>query len=490
MPRRNSIRVLHVTPEMAPLFKMGGLGDVVGSLPKALNALGADCRVLIPNYRGLMERSGDLGIKLSRCPSKVHGALNWRVYSAGLFKAQMEGVTVYVLDQPELFGDLNGYPQSLTCESVLPFMFLGLAALELGGATGWVPGILHLHDWPGAPAASMLKWHRHYHKYRDRYETVLTIHNLAHQGIVSPAGLDGWGFNKNSFSVEGMEFYGHINLLKGGIIASDKVTTVSPRYSWDIQTREGGMGLDGVLFANRNKLVGILNGLDYDVWNPAKDPLIPCHYNSSDLSGKGICRRELLSFLGWKDQGEVLVAFVGRLVEQKGIDLILGALDKILSEPVRLLVLGSGHPIFEDRLRSEARKHPQRIWASTEFDEALAHRIYAGSDLMLMPSLFEPCGLSQLIAMAYGTIPVARATGGIADTVIDADGAEDGNGFLFIDYSPEEMLKALRRALRTLDDPVMRQRIIRNCMTADFSWRQSAGAYLKIYQELLGYDEH
>ncbi|MCX7829042.1 MAG: glycogen synthase [Thermanaerothrix sp.] len=487
MGRKNPIRVLHVTPEMAPLVKMGGLGDVVGSLPKALNSMGADCRVLMPNFKGISEKASSLSIKIVKCPNKVHAAINWRVYSGTILRTQVNGVKVYLLDQPELFSDLDAYPKSLTCEAVLPFIFLSMGALELGSALGWTPQVLHLHDWPAAPAASMLKWHRHYHKLRGQFETVLTIHNLAHQGIVSPGGLEGWGFNKNSFSVEGMEFYGHVNLLKGGIIASDRVTTVSPRYSWDIQTKEGGMGLDGVLFANRGKLSGILNGVDYDVWNPSVDPLIPSPYTTEDLSGKIKCRTKLLSSLGWDDTDDVLVAFVGRLVEQKGIDLILGALSKILAEPLRLVILGSGHPLFEERLRSEAKKHPQKIWVSTDFDESMAHRIYAGSDLMLMPSQFEPCGLSQLIAMAYGTIPVARATGGIADTVIDADGAEDGNGFLFIDYSPEEMMKALKRALSAMGDPKRRDKIRRNCMTADFSWRQSARAYMNIYEELLGY---
>jgi starch synthase len=487
MGHKNLIRVLHVTPEMAPLIKVGGLGDVAGSLPKALNSMGADCRVLIPNFKGLVERASSMGLKIVRCPGKVHAAINWRVYSAGILKTQVNGVTVYLLDQPELFSDLDAYPKSLTCESVLPFIFLSIGALELGNAVRWMPQVLHLHDWPAASVASMLKWHRHYHKLREQFETVLTIHNLAHQGIVSPSGLEGWGFNKNSFSMDGMEFYGHVNLLKGGIIASDKVTTVSPRYSWDIQTREGGMGLDGVLFANRNKLCGILNGVDYDVWNPSKDPLITSHYSPSDLSGKAKCRKDLLRILGWEDTGDVLVAFVGRLVEQKGVDLILGAMNRILAEPIRLVILGSGHPLFEEKLKSEAQKHPKKLWVSTDFDETMAHRIYAGSDLMLMPSQFEPCGLSQLIAMAYGTIPVSRATGGIADTVIDADGADDGTGFLFIDYSPEEMMRALKRGIAAISNPSRRAKIIRNCMTADFSWRQSAKAYLNIYEELLGY---
>jgi starch synthase len=479
-------RILHVTPEMSPLVKMGGLGDVVGSLPRALNELGCDCRVLIPNFKGLMDRANQMGLKVTRCKARIHVALNWRVYSAGLLRTEVGGVKTYILDQPELFGDLEVYPKALTCETAMPFVFLGAAGLEIGDATGWRPQVLHLHDWPASTAASLLKWHRHYHRYSGSYETVLTIHNLAHQGIVSPAGMDGWGFNKNSFSIDGMEFYGHVNLLKGAIMASDYVTTVSPRYSWDIQTKEGGMGLDGVLYAHRDKLKGILNGVDYSVWNPATDRVIAANYTVQDISGKWTCREDLFKMAGWEDRGEVLVCFVGRLVEQKGIDLILGAMDRLMLEPVKLLILGSGHPLFQERVLSEARKHPDRIWASTAFDEELSHRIYAGSDLLLMPSLFEPCGLSQLIAMAYGTIPVARATGGIADTVIDADGAQDGTGFLFIDYSPEEMMRALRRAIGAVTDINRRLNIMRNCMTSDFSWKSSASSYREIYMDLMG----
>ncbi|EFQ24202.1 glycogen synthase (ADP-glucose) [Aminomonas paucivorans DSM 12260] len=480
-------RVLHVTPELAPLVKLGGLGDVAGSLPRALREDGVDCRALLPAYPGVLDRVHDLGLPCRRVPQNLHVALNWRVYSGRLWRTDLDGVPVYLLEQPELFTDPQVYPGSMTCETVLPFLFLGAAALELAGAARWKPQILHLHDWPASTASVLLKWHRHYHRLAEEYDTVLTIHNLAHQGIVAHTGLDGWGFPKTCFSIEGLEFYGHVNLLKGGILAADAITTVSPRYSWDVQTHDGGMGLEGVLYASRGKLRGILNGIDYRIWNPAADPLIPAPYSAQDLAGKATCREELLRTCGWSAEGGPLLVFIGRLVEQKGIDLILASLDRLLAEGNRVVLIGSGHPLFRDRVSAAAQRHPGRMWTFTDFDERVAHQAYAGGDLLLMPSLFEPCGLSQLISMAYGTIPVARATGGLADTVIDADGSPDGTGFLFLDYDPGELIQAVRRAANAMGDPVRWGQIQQRAMTADFSWAQSARAYEDLYQDLLGY---
>ena len=480
-------RALHVAPEMAPLVKLGGLGDVVGSLPGALRREGADCRVLLPAYPGVLDRVRDLGLPCRRVPRNLHVALNWRVYSGRLWRTEVDEVPVYLLEQPELFADPLVYPTVMTCETVLPFLFLGAATLELGAATGWKPQILHLHDWPAATAASLLRWHRHYHRVAEDYDTVLTIHNLAHQGIVAHTGLEGWGFPKTTFSIEALEFYGHVNLLKGGVLAADAITTVSPRYSWDVQTQDGGMGLEGVLYASRAKLRGILNGIDYRLWDPSRDPLLPASFSADHPEGKEACRAELLRTCGWEATDDPLLVFIGRLVEQKGIDLILAVLDRLLAEGNRVVLIGSGHSLFRDRVVAAAHRHPKRMWAFTDFDERVAHLAYAGGDLLLMPSLFEPCGLSQLISMAYGTIPVARATGGLADTVIDADGSPDGTGFLFLDYDPEELLRAVRRATGALRDPVRWRQIRDRAMRADFSWTQSAQAYGDLYRDLLGY---
>ncbi len=479
------VRVLHVSPEMAPLVKQGGLGDVVGALPKALRALGADCRVLLPAWPGVLDRARDRRLTLRRLPRNVHVALKWRVYSGRIWRTDVDDVPVYLLEQPELFANPDVYPASLEPEDALPFCFLSLAALELPGTVSFEPRILHVHDWTVAGVPAALRWHRHYQGHADRYDTVLTIHNLAHQGILDPRVLESWGFPRAAFALESMEFFGQINLLKGGIVAADAVTTVSPRYSWEIQTRDGGMGLEGVLASRRNKLSGIVNGIDPAIWSPGADEVLPARFDAEDLSGKAECRRVLLDRIGFPDDGEPLMLFIGRLVEQKGIDLILDSAERLL-EGRRLLVVGTGQPYYLDRVRDLAARRPDRVFSFNEFDEDFAHLAYAGSDLLVMPSLFEPCGISQMIAMAYGTIPVVRAVGGLADTVIDVDGSPDGMGFLFSDYDAEEFLRAVERACGRLSDPAEAREIRRRGMRRDFSWGASASAYLHLYLDLLG----
>ena len=280
-----SLKVLHVTPEMAPLAKQGGLGDVLGALPKTLCKNGVDARVLLPCYPGVMEKVEKEGYHCEKLPRTLNIALDWRVYAADVWRVDVAGVPVYLLEQPELFTDPAIYPNSLLPETVLPFVFLSLAALELPEMEGWKPHILHTHDWPTAVLPVSLKWHRYYKRMAANYDVVMTVHNLAHQGIVDPELLPTWGLEKEAFSIEGLEFYGQANLLKGGALASDAITTVSPHYSWDIQTQDGGFGLHGVFGSMRNKLTGILNGIDYDVWNPATDRILPANFDASDRSG-------------------------------------------------------------------------------------------------------------------------------------------------------------------------------------------------------------
>ncbi|MDR3321226.1 MAG: glycogen/starch synthase, partial [Synergistaceae bacterium] len=264
-------KVLHVASEMAPLAKEGGLGDVIGSLPKAMKREGVDARVLLPAFPGVMENVKKYGHVSSILSERVNVALNWRVYSAGVIEVDVDGVPVYLLDQPELFSDPRIYPMSLNIETVMPFAFLSYAALELSGCTRWKPDIIHVHDWSSAILPIALRWHRHYRALRSDYDVVLTIHNLAYQGIIDPSVLAAWGLTNEAFSLDSMEFYGQANILKGGIVASDAVTTVSPHYSWDIQTQDGGFGLHGLFGTLRGKLAGILNGIDYDVWHPDID---------------------------------------------------------------------------------------------------------------------------------------------------------------------------------------------------------------------------
>ena len=479
-------KVLHVATEMAPLAKMGGLADVVHALPKALRQVGLDCRVLLPAFPCVMENLEKRGMPLTRMRPSVHVALDWRVYAARVLRTELDGVPVYLLEQPELYSVPSIYPADLTESSALPFAFLSLAALELPSVTRWHPQIYHVHDWPACLLPAALRWHRHYRRLGPEVDTVLTLHNMAHHGILPKEVLDGFGFEPASFGVDGLEFYGQVNLLKGGLLASDAITTVSPRYSWEIQTKAGGAGLEGVLETQKRKIRGILNGIDTDVWNPQTDPLLPSPFSAASPGGKAESRKELLRRIGWEDDGSPLLLWVGRLVEQKGVDLLLPAVEPLVRMGCRILVIGSGHAIYEDALRKAGDLFPGRFWSYIGYSEEAAHLAYAGSDILLMPSLFEPCGLSQLIALRYGTVPVARAVGGLADTIVDADGSDRGYGFLFSEFQPEELVRAVGRALGAFSDETRWREIVLLAMSADFSWKASASAYANLYLELLG----
>ena len=486
-----SLKVLHVAPECAPLAKKGGLGDVIGSLPKALKKYGIDARVLMPAWPGVIDSAAKKGTLGKNPLGEISIALNWRAWTALVWEAEISDTHIYLLEQPELFANPDIYPEKLTLENALPFMFLSFAPFELIRHTGWKPQFLHAHDWMTAPMPAALRWHRYYSFFNGDFDTVFTIHNLAHQGIFDPSGLDGWGFEPEAFSplnVNSMEFYGHTNFMKGAIITSEAVTTVSPSYSWNIQTTDGGCGLDGVIVANKNKLHGIINGIDYEIWNPGTDGFIPKNFSSSNISGKRECRKALLKKCGIKDDGRPVIVFVGRLTEQKGIDIMLDALEKFLPEDIFAVIVGSGNELYNRKLIEFAEDYPDSVHAFTGFSDEMAHLAYAGGDILIMPSLFEPCGLSQLIAFAYGTIPVVRATGGLADTVIDADGSSDGTGFLFTDYSIEEFVKALNRALSAKKDTARWNMIIKNAMAQDFSWDASAKAYAELYHNIITSD--
>ncbi|MFY9382470.1 MAG: glycogen synthase GlgA [Acetomicrobium sp.] len=483
----SKIKVLHVASEMHPIVKKGGLGDVIGSLPKAQRELGVDSRVLLPLYPNV---SNNIKEKLKKISRKLYIPLEWRVFPASLWRTDIQGVPVYLLDIEDVPFPAEIYPNLLNMDLIKPFFLLSLAAIEFEKASRWRPQILHLHDWPTSSVAIALKWHMYYSSLSGLYDTVLTIHNLAHQGIMQETDLISWGLPKEVHNIEGLEYYGMTNLLKGGIIASDAVTTVSPRYSWEIQTKEYGMGLDGVLKQYSNKLRGILNGIDYSYWNPKTDPFIPAHYDVEDIAPKRKCREELLSRCGWSEDGSPILIYVGRLAEQKGIDLILLSIEPIVGHGCKMIILGEGSEIYERTLKKASLQFPTNLFVKIGYDEELAHLMYAGGDMLIMPSYFEPCGLAQLIAMRYGTVPICRATGGLADTVIDADTACDGTGFLFSSYSSEAFLHAIGRALGAWNSTKLWNQIVQNCMRADFSWSRSSREYVNLYLELLGVPEH
>lgn len=483
-----AMKILHVSPECAPLAKKGGLGDVVGSLPRALRDEGVDARVLMPAWPGVLEKARAMDVIPSRPLGTITAAVNWRTLSAKLWRAQIDGVPIYLLENSDLFSNAGIYPEKMDCANVEPMIFLSYAAFELARVSRWKPHIIHSHDWPTAIIPSALKWHRWYSANACDYDTVYTIHNMAHQGLFPQECLDGWGFRPDAFSSAepaSMEFYGQVNLMKGALNTAEAITTVSPSYSWDIQTHDGGFGLDGVMSQNKARLRGILNGIDYSVWNPHMDKLLPARYDAGHREGKKTCRKAVMEKYGWNDDGRPLIIFVGRLTEQKGIDIMLDALESFMPDRIFSLIVGSGSEMYNRKLADFAEKHPGAAGAVTEFSEESAHLAYAAGDILVMPSLFEPCGLSQLIAFAYGTIPVVRGTGGLADTVIDADASPDGNGFIFMDYSISEFEEALKRALTAYDDGERWNGIIRNAMKKDFSWKSSAKEYAALYRSVI-----
>ncbi len=478
------MKILHVASEVAPLSKVGGLGDVAGSLPKALHRLGADVRIITPAWPGVLDKAREEGKKITRLPPLIHVALQWHVISAKVWKTIIEDVPIYIIENNSLFEKIPIYPDELTVESSLPFAFFSLAALELEQKSRWDPDIIHCHDWPSALVPISFRWHKFYRTQKPYPLTVLTIHNIAHQGVLPFHVLEEWGIDTQSFSIDGLEFYGHVNLLKGGIVTADSVTTVSPQYAEEIQTQEMGFGLDGVIKENKNKLYGILNGID-DTWSPERDPLLSCHYSSEELNGKKNCRKNLLEQLGWEDDESPLLLSISRLAMQKGYDILIPALDTIRDMGIRCLFIGSGNPLFSTSLREKATLYPDRISFLNGFHEKFSHLAYAGADMLIMPSHFEPCGLSQLIALRYGTVPVARMTGGIIDTILDADHFSDGYGFTFSPYTTEALVKTVQRALDAFKNQNRWEEIMQRGMVKDFSWKSSSQKYFDLYQKML-----
>lgn len=479
-----SVTVLHVTPEMAPLSKVGGLADVAGSLPGALRRLGVDARVITPAWPGAAEKARDLGARPLSGPERVCVSLGGREICSPLRVVEVGGVPLYLLEEAALFSNPFVYPEKLDAGTALPFAFLSMAAVECALSGAWRPKVLHLHDWSASLAAAALKHHRLYGAALERPHTVLTIHNLAHQGVLPLSVLDEWGFGPGAFSLDGVEFYGKANLLKGGITASDAVVTVSPGYAGEILSSEYGEGLEGVLQYRRNKILGILNGLDTASWDPWSDPALPANYHLGDMKGKKVCRKALVEACGWEDSGGPVIVSVGRLVRQKGMELVLGALEELVALGARLVVVGTGERALEERFSAESLGNPESLHFRGAFDEGFARLAYAGGDIFVMPSLFEPCGLSQMIAMRYGTVPVVRAVGGLADTVADADVVPAGTGFLFDDFTAEALVGTVKRALAHFLEPRGWALLRGRCMKKDFSWDASARSYMTLYDSL------
>lgn len=459
------MRILFVSSEVYPLAKVGGLGDVACALPKALRKLGHDVRIVMPKYEWIKseDKIGDISVDF-------HGH---KMVSVEL--TNVDGVPVYLLGNDEFFGGKVVYQGGK--EETLKFAFFSKAVAELIKDLDFKPQIVHCNDWHNALAPLHLKL------LRDKTPTVFTVHNLKYQGTQPGLTLGDIGLPKNASDVLGKRV---VNPMKGGILYSDIVSTVSKTYAKEIQTKEYGCGLDGVLRKRARELYGIVNGLDYDVWNPEKDGSIYQKYNGADLGGKLKNKRHLLEEVGLPANLEVpLAGMVCRLDPSKGLDLVVDILPKILAGgKINFVLLGTGTPKYHKIFEEMAGDFPNAK-AFLRFDELLAHKIYAGSDIFLMPSLFEPCGLGQLISLKYGTIPVVRKTGGLADTIIDFDGdRKKGNGFVFKKPTSVALGRAIRRALAVHRRKKIWEGLVKRAMGADYSWVRSAREYVKLYQIL------
>lgn len=474
--------ILMISSEVAPFAKTGGLGDVLGALPEALSANGNDVRVVMPKYGCIPEKF----LAQMEFMFYIYVPLGWRNKYCGVFSLRKNNTTYYFIDNEYYFGDTHLYKWN----DLERFAFFDKAALEILKGVGFKPDVVHCHDWQAGMVPVLLDAYYKRDEFYSGIKTVFTIHNLKYQGIYSIDTVkDFFSIDSGYFTDDKLEFHGCANLLKAGIVYSDLVTTVSPSYAEEIKTPMGGEKLDGLLFARSNCLYGILNGIDYNEYNPAKDEYIFKKYTSKNvIEGKKANKMALQEQLGLPVDGEkVMFGIVSRLVDQKGLDIIANAMNDLMGLDLQLVVLGTGDEKYENMFKHNAWCNPEKVSANITFSNELAHKIYAASDFFLMPSLFEPCGLGQIIAMAYGTLPIVRETGGLRDTVSSYNEYEDtGNGFSFYPPEAHDLMYTVRRAISFFADKKVHKKLAQRAMNQDFSWKESALKYEELYTKLVG----
>ncbi len=475
-------KILMCSSEVAPFAKTGGLGDVLGALPQALLDRGHDIRVIMPKYGCIPDEFRDKMEFLFF----TYVPLGWRRKYCGIFKLEQGGITYYFVDNEYYFSD----PYLYMWNDLERFAFYDKACLEVIKILDFKPDIIHCHDWQAGMIPVLLNAYYVNDKFYRGIKTVFTIHNLRYQGIYSTdAVADFYSLGPDFFTDDKLEFYGCANLLKGGIVYSDYITTVSPTYANEIKTPLGGEKLDGLLLARSNSLSGIINGIDYSVYNPQTDPYLYENFTSLSVEdGKKLNKIKLQEQLGLPVDGKkAMVAIISRLVDQKGFDLIAKAMGDLIQLDIQLVIIGTGEAKYEEMLRHAAWCNPTKVSANIMFSNDLAHKLYAAADLFLMPSLYEPCGLSQLISFSYGTIPIVRETGGLIDTVVPYNKyTGEGNGFSFAPYDFHDMMYTLRMALEHFGDKETWNNLVKTAMKQKFSWDKSATEYESIYNSLTG----
>jgi starch synthase len=474
------MKILFVAPEGLPFSKTGGLADVVEALPKCLVSLGHEVAVFLPRYR----HTNALGVSVPSVTIPMGDSLRFPAIVEG---GSLHGVRYYFVDDPEYFDrdQLYGFAGRDYPDNAERFAEFARTAIEFCKQV-WKPDVIHCHDWQSALVPVLVRTQYDDDESVRSLPVVFTIHNMGYHGTFPRDTLKKIGLPESLFSIDAMEFYGRINFLKGGLIYSDYLTTVSPKYAEEIQTPEFGHGLDGVVRDRAARLTGILNGADYSVWSPERDKVIASRYWPKDLSGKVACKKDLLEVFGLPPEAieKPVIGIVSRFASQKGFDLIEEIADELLSEDLAITALGAGEPKYEKLFHELARTYPTKFSVKVAYNNILAHKIEAGADIFLMPSRYEPCGLNQMYSLKYGTVPVVRATGGLDDTIEALDSATGrGTGFKFQAYDGAALLSAVHAALATYrNEPAAWKRIQLNGMAKDFSWQASAVEYARLYE--------
>lgn len=480
------LNIVFIASEAAPLAKTGGLADVVGSLPLALKKLSHQVTVILPFYRHHLTEAG---IKSKPANSVIEMWADGVQRLCPLHKAKVDGLDFIMVEQDDLYarGGLYGPPGGAYEDNLLRFMLFDRVALEVAAGLPRKVDIIHCHDWQTGMIPLLLKTQYQHHAKISAAKTVYTIHNLAYQGNFPAEWIHRLGIPSHHFNPDGYEFHGQINCMKAAIESSDSITTVSPSYAKEILTAEYGCELEGFLHQHAQKLTGIVNGLNIEEWDPLTDEAIEANYGPGKVTGKKKCKQALQKHCGFDVAADTpLLTLISRLADQKGIDLLLANVNRWIKQGYQIAVLGSGDTQNEATLQTLATEHPKQMYFFKGFNEALARQIYAGGDIFLMPSRFEPCGLGQLMAMRYGTVPVVRSTGGLRDTVVDyADSKAKATGFHFMEATPAAFNKAVERAVSVYKNPRVWSRIRSNALKRDSSWDASAETYAKLYESLI-----
>ncbi len=476
------MKVLICSFECVPFAKVGGLADVVGTLPKFLKKKKIDVRVVIPLHKKIDRKK--FGLK--NLNQKFLIPIGGIIEDANLWQSKIGSVPIFFIESSKFFDrdEIYRTKDGDYSDNPVRFIFFSRAVLECCKAIDFKPDIIHCNDMQTGLIPAYLKTLYRIDAFFSKTKTIFTIHNIAYQGVYPKDIFYIAGFKDEDFTPEKLEYYSQISFIKAGIVYSDIVSTVSPTYSLEIQTSsEHGRGLEGILRTRKDALYGILNGIDYEEWNPETDKIIKSNYNTSDISGKNLCKKDLQNICGLSKDDVPLMGMVSRLDPLKGFDLLVEISSEIIKMPVQLVILGVGDKIYQDALLDLSRKYPKKISLNLKFDNDLAHKIYAGCDIFLMPSRSEPCGLGQMIAMRYGTIPVVHKTGGLADSVTPFNQkTKNGTGFLFDEYNSGSFLNTIENVIEIYKKRDLWKTLIINAMKQDFSWSNSVQEYIRIYK--------